>query len=509
MLGLAALVFAAYAIILRFPFIQDDWGWISRFQSNHPDEILKSIFAIKGTIFFRPLAGLYLYVMYLVFGAHPLPFHLVALIILIANSWLVTAIMRVITRDMVISYASGFVYAMGASVHLECLLWAVGIHDLGGSFFFLLSMLLFLKERPAWSVAAFCVGCLFKETVLVLPFIVAGYLLIMGQRLDASSRTKAFNGFVAMVIAFCALVGIKLAGMSPFNLAPSHPYVIRLLGRHILSGLFSYMTWMVQCFDPFLAIQGTTIKYVLNDLLLVSLFSVWLAAREDGEEQRATGAKPLLFLLVWLCVALAPVIFLPNHSYRYYAMYALPAFIGIVLLQVRLLSGSVRVGRRAGRALVVCVAAGAVILSLLQSHKMLHEGRGQRTLADGTNGLIRKAASVEIVHDSLMKRLPTLPRDATILLGDAEMGSFDKDSGFRVWYGDQSINVYSLNDFVCDETGSYVLVPIENEARGIGGASLKKIYLDPDKIYVFRVDETGLRPVNLDNMLKRAAPPAR
>ena len=306
-----------------------------------------------------------------------------------------------------------------------------------------------------------------------------------------------------------ALVGIKLAGMSPFNLAPSHPYVIRLLGRHILSGLFSYMAWMVQCFDPFLAIQGTTIKYVLNDLLLVSLFSVWLAAREHGEEQRATGAKPLLFLLVWLCFALVPVIFLPNHSYRYYAMYALPAFIGIVLLQVRLLSDSVRLGRRGGRALVVCVAAGAVILSVLQSHKMLHEGRGQRTLADGTNGLIRKAASVEIVHDSLMKKLPTLPRDATILLGDAEMGSFDKDSGFRVWYGDQSINVYSLNDFVCDETGAYVLVPIENEARGIGGARLKKIYLDPDKIYVFRLDETGLRPVNLDNMLKRAAPPAR
>jgi hypothetical protein len=108
-----------------------------------------------------------------------------------------------------------------------------------------------------------------------------------------------------------------------------------------------------------------------------------------------------------------------------------------------------------------------------------------------------------------MKKLPTLPRDATILLGDAEMGSFDKDSGFRVWYGDQSINVYSLNDFVCDETGSYVLVPVENQARGIAGVSRKKIYLDPDKIYVFRLDETGLRPVNLENMLKRAAPPAR
>jgi hypothetical protein len=80
MLGLAALVLAAYAIILRFPFIQDDWGWISRFQSNHPDEILKSIFAIKGTIFFRPLAGLYLYVMYLVFGAHPLLLILLQLI---------------------------------------------------------------------------------------------------------------------------------------------------------------------------------------------------------------------------------------------------------------------------------------------------------------------------------------------------------------------------------------------------------------------------------------------
>lgn len=80
--GLSALVLAAYAICLGFPFVQDDWSWMSRFQSGHPGEILKSIVAIKGNqfcepsarphlYFYRPLSRLYLYAMYLVFGANP------------------------------------------------------------------------------------------------------------------------------------------------------------------------------------------------------------------------------------------------------------------------------------------------------------------------------------------------------------------------------------------------------------------------------------------------------
>jgi len=302
--GLSGLVLAAYSVSLLFPFVQDDWGWINRFQGGHPAEILKSIFAITGNLFFRPLSGLYLHAMYLMFGANPLPFHIVALVTLIANSLLVIAIMRFITRDEAVSVASGFVYALSTAVHMESLLWAVGIYDVGGSFFFLLAMLLFLRERPVWSVGVFLAGCLFKETVIVLPFILAAYVLILGSRREGPPG--ALRRLGPMAIALIAVVAIKLAGVSPFGLSSSHPYAVGLLGRHILRNLYSYASWMTQCFDPFLSIQGATIKFVLNDLLLVFLFCAWLAARRQREEAgasdepRPSGAGALWFLLVWV-----------------------------------------------------------------------------------------------------------------------------------------------------------------------------------------------------------------
>jgi len=252
---------------------------MSRFQSGHPGEILKSIVAIKGNLFFqplskpylyffRPLSRLYLYAMYLVFGANPFPFHVAALMTLVANSLLIIAILEVITRDKVVSIAAGFVYATSAAVHLESLLWAVGMYDLGGSLLFLLATLLFLKGRPAWSAGAFLAGCLFKESVVVLPFILAAYAFLGRPGAERASTKRAFKDLAPTAVALCAAACILIAATAPFNLPQSHSYAVAFDGRSIMHNLYSYAAWMVQCFDPFLATRGTAMKLVLGALLL-------------------------------------------------------------------------------------------------------------------------------------------------------------------------------------------------------------------------------------------------
>ena len=510
--GLSALVLAAYAICLRFPFVQDDWSWMSRFQSGHPGEILKSIVAIKGNLFFgpqakpylyffRPLSRLYLYAMYLVFGASPLPFHVAALLTLVANSLLIIAIMEVVTRDRFVSIAAGFVYATSAAVHLESLLWAVGMYDLGGSLLFLLSMLLFLKGRPVWSAAVFLAGCLFKETVVVLPFILAAYAFLGRPGADKASTKRAFKDLAPMAIALCAAACILIAATAPFNLPRSHPYAEAFDWRSIIHNLYSYAAWMVQCFDPLLASRGTAMKLVLGALILVFLVSARLASRvaQDGiavdAPRRAAEPGALRFFVAWLCLALMPCIFLPNHVYRYYAMPALPAFIGMEFLQLRILCESARGRRGAGGAILAVVAGGAIILSLLEANIMLREGLAQRTLADGTNHLVRRAATVEIVRDGLMAALPAPPKGAAIILDDVDLAAFDGASGPRVWYRDGSIDVFPLDYLMHGGGVAYVLVPSESGGRGYSSARRDRIDLDAAKIFAYRMVGAALSPV--------------
>jgi len=509
--GLSALVLAAYAICLRFPFVQDDWSWMSRFQSGHPGEILKSICVIKGNLFFgplakpylyffRPLSRLYIYAMYLVFGANPFPFHVAALMTLVANSLLIIAILEVITRDKVVSIAAGFVYAAGAAVHLESLLWAVGIYDLDGSLLFLLAMLLFLKGRPVWSAGAFLAGCLFKETVVVLPFILAAYAFLGRPGSERASTKRSFKDLAPIAIALCAAACILIAATAPFNLPQYHPYAVAFHGRSIMHNLYSYAAWMVQCFDPLLATRGMAIKLILGALLVVFLVSARLASRIARDEtatdnpRRAAEPGALWFLASWLCLALVPCIFLPNHVYRYYAIFALPAFIGMVFLQLRILCESARCRRGTGGTILAVVAGGAAILSLLEANILLREGLAQRTLADGTNQLIRRAATVQIVRENLMAALPAPPKGVTIILGDVDLAAFDGASGPRVWYHDGSIDVFPLDYLMHGGGATYVLVPRESGGRGYSSARRDRIDLDPAKIFAYRLVGAELRP---------------
>jgi hypothetical protein len=375
------------------------------------------------------------------------------------------------------------------------------MYDLGGSLLFLLSMLLFLKGRPVWSAAAFLAGCLFKETVIVLPFILAAYAFLGQPGSEKASKKRAFRNLAPMAIALCAAACILIAATAPLNLPRSHPYAVAFDWRSIVHNLYSYAAWMVQCFDPLLAARGTAMKLVLGALIVGLLVSAWLASRIARDEtaadapRRAAEPGALWFFVAWLCLALVPCIFLPNHVYRYYAMPALPAFIGMAFLQLRILCESARGRRGTGGTIIAVVAGGAVILSLLEANIMLREGLSQRTLADGTNYLVRRAATVEIVREGLMAALPAPPKGATIILDDVDLAAFDGASGPRVWYRDGSIDVFPLDYFMHGGGAAYVLVPSESGGRGYSSARRDRIDLDATKVFAYRMVGAELRPV--------------
>jgi len=362
--------------------------------------------------------------MYKIFGPNPIPFHVTALIVHVINSCLVALILNMIIRDRLISYLSALVYATAIALHLDPLAWAVGIYDVGGAFFFFMGIWLFIKNKPAVSAAVYFFGCLFKDSVIVLPIILFSYPLLM----DPITRLKEiilnrWKYTIPFLLAIGVIVTIKLSGKSPFDFQATHPYVINLVGIHVIKNALIYPAWMFQSFFPFLSVKQHTFQLITFVVALVLLYGISIAFRRREKDFQP---RRILFLFVWLLVGLLPVLFLPNHIYRYYATYSLPAFIGSFLLLFKSILLSFDVKGKVITACLISISFFAVIGSISQGNQIYREGLNQSTLSDGTNILIRRAAFVDIVRKGLKQYLPSAPDNSFIVIGNADLWSFNK-----------------------------------------------------------------------------------
>ena len=335
---LAVLIPLVYSQTLFLPFVQDDYTYLEQFRAGD--------IGITNTHFFRPLATLYLYGMYRLFGENPFPFHLFALLIHFLTAYLVIKVVTFMSEE-VLGIAAGYIYAFAGVIHIECFLWASGIHDLGCMLFFMLSMYLFLRRRVWLGAGIYLVACLFKEQAIVLPFI----LLFLNYR-----KVRPY------FIAFAVLIILRSFGSSPLALPASHPYHVSLFGWHILDNLISYLVWLSQSFNP------------LGFLPFV-VFAISGLAFAEHPVSRVP--------MVWFVFALLPLLFLPNHTYRYYAMYALPALLIMTLGGFGALLDMAGVSYRKS---LITLTVIIVLFSVWHIHSVL----SGVPISGGTNNLIQK-----------------------------------------------------------------------------------------------------------------------
>ena len=497
-LSVVVITCAVYWQVFSFPFIQDDWALLELFRTNDPITQLIQIFNPSGKIFYRPLAQAYILAMHALFGANAIPFHIVAILLHIINSYLVALLIYAVVGDRLISYLSALVYAAAIAIHLDPLAWAVGIYDLGGAFFFFITMWCFISNKPILSALLYFTGCLFKESLIVLPLLLFSYPILMQPSIPFIKRLKALilsKQTILFSVAMIAILLFKLpSGASPLHFSATHPYVINLWGAHVTDNALKYITWMSQSFF-FLTPVSSASNIVLIYGLLVSLV-VYRFRRQDSQFRR------IAFFLFWILVGLLPIIFLPNHTYRYYATYALPAFIGLSLVLIKYSLLSLNARQNLITIIMISVSLLGVFGSIFSSNKAYLEGLDQKTLSDGTNMLIRRAAFVKIVHDGLITNTPSLPSNAIIAIGNTDLWSFHKDSGPRIWYDNAAIRVYSLSDLKYENGQPYISNPIENQLQGYTGPTEKKVFVDPSNLFAFEVLGEKLIRINPQEMNK-------
>jgi hypothetical protein len=489
--ALALIVVVVFGQSTLLPFIQDDWGRLRNFQSHETFAALRSFFSYSAVLY-RPLGETYLLGMYRLFGASPMPFHVAALAIHFVNSILVLRILLHVVGDRLIAAAAACTYAAAVAIHLDTLAWVVGIYDLGAALFFFLALLLCIGNRPVLAALAYLSGCLFKESVLVLPAILV-FLPILTPGLSWHGMLRAAwrqsSYCIAVAVAFALL---KLSSASALSLPDSHPYALRLFGSHVVKHALVYPEWMFQSIFPFLLLRQPAFQAIALACGAALAPGAWIVLRNEefGQQRRA-----LLFLVVWLFVALLPVLFLPNHTYRYYATLSLPAFLGIFFILLR--SVSARVGIDARR-VTVATALVAIGLSALQSNRSYAQGIHQSLLSDGSNLLIAKASVVRAVHDGLLRKLPQAPEGATILIGDADIWAFDGSNGPRFWYEQASLDCFPLSELHYDQGRPYIDSEGTNQVDRLTGEAHRRMFVQADRLFAYRLTPGSLELEQLD-----------
>jgi len=490
------LVIGVYWRLLFYPFVQDDWARMFWVSSHAPGELLRQLFHPFSRLMYRPLSGLFSLVCYRFFGLNPFPYHAAALVIHAVTATWVALIVHRLYPHRFIAVATGLLYATATLVHRDTLIWHVGIGMLGSSFFYFLAFYLFLRRADWLSVGAFGCANLFREDGIHLPFILLGFIIF---GLEPRTGRGSVGGELRRVLPFVAIALLSLAfkSTSPqfFRLPEHHPYHLSISFADLLRTFFLYVGWTT---EAALGLHGSFVlahEYLVagaGALFFLGLaFFAWRSARGRTHPRRSLLERRLCFLAVWFLAGLFPALLIVNHPYRYYLAYAFPAALAGYLISADILLRPL--GRQARR----WVVGSLVLVHVGSSAAFLYRDDQRGLQADyvrGTNPLIQRAATVRIIRAALERYAPRLPAGATLVFEGVDVSAFATHWGPRLWYGDATLSVFPLADLAWDPKGLHVKAKRER-SHGASGVPKGKIYLDLERLYVFRMSGNTVTPL--------------
>lgn len=486
--GVVALI---YWRVLSLPFIADDWWYVRKFQTSDTLALLRYFFDPSDKYVYRPLGETGMAVTYLLFGFNPAPMHWITLSVHAVCSYLVFLILEHLLESKSVACLSAIVYASAIAVHFDIYAWAwATYYDIGAIFFLLLSILLYLKEKQYLSSLAYLVGCLFKPLAVLLPVLfVFHFLTLSGKKWSEIFSFRSLIIWIPFVIIGGVILGMKFLVSTSIGFGEEGAYAISIWGEHLITNAVRYLTWMFQAVFPFYVPQLGIYKIIVFLCVLIFLsgvFAMLMAIKRDK------AFLNLVFLLIWLIVGLIPAYLLPNHTYRYYAAFSLPAFAALFFYAIRYLFSVMKVSQRVGLAVFVLLGCIAVGGSFIQSIRIFNDTVSQNSFADGTNLLIRRAATHGLVTERLRKDFPILPPGLVIVLVNADIGSFGYDNSALQYLFDSDAFELLPPSAVIFKNGSWYFLTPDSAPQ----------YLDPSLAAVYELSDDTIIRRELVNLLE-------
>jgi len=448
-----AVVSILYWKVMPYPHVHDDWKVLAYADNHTVLEAFTEFFPTQGRTFFRPFSMMYHVLLYRVFGDNAHGFRMLALLILAADAMLAALVLNALMRNTRAAALAGICFAGAATLWVDPLMWEVGINELGGVFFAMLSLWLFSRRRYSGAALAYLCALCFKEMGALLPAVMLVVWFVDlaegGHREKARTFLRAFWPYLLIIPVYAFA---KMGNRNIFALPDRDVYAARIDVLQILAHILWYVHWLVEdLFPPLIHCPwwnkafGWLSAHLRVGILALGavagcMFGItYVAGRRGGKTRRFLLGRYAI-LGAWFILLLLPTALIVRHQYRYYVLYAAIPFFFLLFWMIQ---GVVALAwRQAARPLVVPLvflllklALGTQFFSGLDSHGM----HGVRI--DGDGNAFGKAITTRTVKRALLDMYPDLPENSNLVFMGIHVPAFTA-SGPRFWYGDNTLSSY-------------------------------------------------------------------
>jgi len=434
---LGAIIVLAYFLRystggLSVGFAADDPSNIYYYWSGGVGQLLRNL-ALFFTTYQRPMGGVYYSLLYPFFGLNPLPYHVVAVGLLLLNTFLAYRFAALITGSRLVGWLCAFVLAFHAGLY-HLFYKPSFIYDILCFTFYFLAFNYYLSIRTRgaqmtkWRIAAFLllyIGALdSKEMGVTLPALVLLYEAFWHppERWSPAgvarwARTEALAAVLAGLVTLVYALGKALGPDALLKMEGYRP--VFTVDRYFESTARFMNTLFYQ----------STRDGFFNARTVILMSALLLAMAWRLRQRR-------LFLM-WFFVFIAPlpITFLPGRggASLYIPLVGWAVFGGSVLLSL----GEALAKSRVLRRVPVAVIQGALILGAVAAqwactaHLIAGIDRAARSQSQLTASVIRQIRSVQ----------PSVRPGSTIYVIQDVFDGYDTVFLFELTYHDRSVHV--------------------------------------------------------------------
>ncbi|MGD0885610.1 MAG: tetratricopeptide repeat protein [Thermodesulfovibrionales bacterium] len=324
--------------------------------------------------YYRPVMHLIYMLNYYIFGSKPWGFHLTNIFFHTAVSVLVFLIARELLARFRPTELPSVLPAFGASllfvthpIHTEPVAWIAGVPDLSYTFFFLLSLYLYVRSPEgalglySLSVASFSLATFCKEPALMLPIILMAYDSIFGK------RAKGYLPFIKRYIPYLLVAGVYLGlryhALGGFS--PARPHIVLSTYGYIINVFPLFLQYLEKLLLPlnlnaFHVLHPISSIFETTGILSLTVTAAFVVVTFLAFKKKSKVS----FSLLLISLPLLPSLYIPAVGENVFAeryLY-LPSF-GFVLLIALALSWAKAVNPGLASGLVIISLAVAVVYS--------------------------------------------------------------------------------------------------------------------------------------------------
>ncbi len=447
---LALGLILAGAVVLYLPalhtgFFADDYLFLDQVRGRSLLESLRAPDPLSN--FFRPVSRqLYFWIIAGLTHESPVAFRVGNLITLLALITLLFALVRRLAGGRAAVFAAAFMalhYTADVPVR-----WACGSQELLAVTWALAAILLHVSGRPVWAGAAMLLAAFSKEVVLLAPIVAIVADHQPNERWSATVRRALPLGIAVLVwgLVFLSMPHRRVAQATEveFDLVKSPLAALAHLVQ-VIPGL----EWVPGGFD---AMPHTLPPFLPLAAAIVALVLVWRGrGRAAGAARSASAPRKMapqrgqvvLTGLVWVAVAVAPVVtvaLLWSAYYYLFAMCGVALVIGALIARTRVVVAA---------ALLLVAAWGSANARALPEFGL---GRDAWTPVSHINAsYIDRANRITASYlGSLERAYPKLPSGSTVYFAGLQSNvAFQRGDGplLRWAYRDASLRAYYINAF--------------------------------------------------------------